>query len=226
MQTDKVESKVQYDTNAQSITVETPQSDTIESNSQSDSVQIGSVESGSVQSDSAQSDSVQIGSVESGSVQSDSGQSDKVESNVQIDKVETKVILPKQAELPIDGNIPNDHAFDRFQVSSEEMAHNPEWFRQKYSKTPDRYLKIRNHMLDCWNHCKPKYLTKTSARKGLKDCGDVNAIGRVHQYLESVGAINFDCITHASRPPKRVPRELYEEEEEFDASDFVVGYDG
>ncbi|KAI7896098.1 uncharacterized protein EV154DRAFT_280361 [Mucor mucedo] len=108
------------------------------------------------------------------------------------------------------------------------MNHNPEWFRQKYSKTPDRYLKIRNHMLSCWQACRPKYLTKTSARKGLKDCGDVNAIGRVHQYLESVGAINVDCMTHAPRPPKRVPREIYkeDEEDEFDAADFVLGYDG
>lgn len=124
-----------------------------------------------------------------------------------------------------------DHAttFDRFQVSDQEILQNPEWFKQKYSKTPDRYLKIRNHMLDCWQACKPKYLTKTSARKGLKDCGDVNAIGRVHEYLESIGAINVDCTTHAPRPPKRVPREVYEEEEEgefLDALDFVLGYDG
>lgn len=118
--------------------------------------------------------------------------------------------------------------FDRFTVSEEEMAQNPEWFKQKYSKTPDRYLKIRNHMLDCWNQCKPRYLTKTSARKGLKDCGDVNAIGRVHQYLESIGAINVDCTTNAPRPPKRVPREIYEQEEQvdFDPSELVLGYDG
>lgn len=118
--------------------------------------------------------------------------------------------------------------FDRFQVSDEEMAQNPEWFKQKYSKTPDRYLKIRNHMLDCWNHCKPRYLTKTSARKGLKDCGDVNAIGRVHQYLESIGAINVDCTTNAPRPPKRVPREIYEQEEQmdFDPAELVLGYEG
>lgn len=126
----------------------------------------------------------------------------------------------------------NDHntvsIFDRFTVSEEEMAQNPEWFKQKYSKTPDRYLKIRNHMLDCWNQCKPRYLTKTSARKGLKDCGDVNAIGRVHQYLESIGAINVDCTTNAPRPPKRVPREIYEQEEQvdFDPSELVLGYDG
>jgi protein MYSM1 len=163
---------------------------------------------------------------------------------------EKEIISTEQESIPVVTNNNNnkitvniqseetvtDHTttakFDRFRVSDEEMIQNPEWFKQKYSKTPDRYLKIRNHMLDCWNQCKPKYLTKTSARKGLKDCGDVNAIGRVHQYLESIGAINVDCITHAPRPPKRVPREVYEldednEREDFlDASDLVLGYDG
>ncbi|CAO0789748.1 unnamed protein product [Mucor circinelloides] len=135
-------------------------------------------------------------------------------------------------------NQSNGIQFSPFEISDEEMAHNPEWFKQKYSKTPDRYLKIRNHMLACWKLVKPKYLTKTSARKGLKDCGDVNAIGRVHEYLESIGAINVDCVTSAPRPPRRVPRELNghgdEEEEQQqllfdameDASGNVVGYDG
>jgi protein MYSM1 len=116
--------------------------------------------------------------------------------------------------------------FDRFNISEEEMAQNPEWFKQKYSKTPERYLRIRNHMLDCWHYCKPRYLTKTSARKGLKDCGDVNAIGRVHEYLESIGAINVDCTTSAPRPPRRIPRESYEDAVLFDAAELVVEYDG
>ena len=41
--------------------------------------------------------------------------------------------------------------------------------------------------------CKPKYLNKTSVRPGLKNCGDVNCIGRIHTYLELIGAINFGC---------------------------------
>ncbi|KAI9366226.1 hypothetical protein BD770DRAFT_355557 [Pilaira anomala] len=143
------------------------------------------------------------------------------EEEIIVKPIEIKPIEPK----PQHHQDPN---FDRYQVSEEEMIQNPEWFKQKYSKTPDRYLKIRNHMLDCWHQCKPKYLTKTSARKGLKDCGDVNAIGRVHQYLESIGAINVNCTTHAPRPPKRVPREVYEQDEQdhFDPAEFVVGYDG
>ncbi|KAI8646016.1 hypothetical protein BD408DRAFT_410986 [Parasitella parasitica] len=140
-------------------------------------------------------------------------------------------------EMTNDTNVPlhqsNQLQFSPFEASDEEKAHNPEWFRQKHSKTPDRYLKIRNHMLACWKLVRPKYLTKTSARKGLKDCGDVNAIGRVHDYLESIGAINVGCVTSAPRPPRRAPREFNSTEDEDllldameDASDLVVGYDG
>ncbi|KAI8365060.1 hypothetical protein EDC96DRAFT_553451 [Choanephora cucurbitarum] len=131
--------------------------------------------------------------------------------------------LPQTAHESI-GSTTETTMFDPYTVSETEKQDNPEWFRQKYSKTPDRYLKIRNHMLACWQQCKPRYLTKTSARKGLKDCGDVNAIGRVHEYLESLGAINVNCVTSAPRPPKRILRET--EEELVDASDYVIGYDG
>lgn len=48
-------------------------------------------------------------------------------------------------------------------------------------------------MLSKWNEVKPSYLTKTYARQGLKNCGDVNSIGRIHSVLEQLGAINFNC---------------------------------
>lgn len=44
-----------------------------------------------------------------------------------------------------------------------------------------------------WLTQKPKYLHKTSSRQGLKNCGDVNDVGRVHQLLEQMGVINFGC---------------------------------
>ena len=44
-----------------------------------------------------------------------------------------------------------------------------------------------------WRKVKPRYLTKTSVRPSLKNCGDVNCISRVHAYLELTGAINFGC---------------------------------
>ncbi|KAK7482268.1 hypothetical protein BaRGS_00026511, partial [Batillaria attramentaria] len=77
-------------------------------------------------------------------------------------------------------------------LEEEKMVH-AEFFDGRPLKTPERYLKIRNYILDCWKKSKPAYLNKTSVRPGLKNCGDVNCIGRIHAYLESVGAINFGC---------------------------------
>ncbi|EGG17309.1 myb domain-containing protein [Cavenderia fasciculata] len=68
-----------------------------------------------------------------------------------------------------------------------------EFFKGIPSKTPDRYLKIRNAIVDHWNRIKPIKLSKTIARREIKECGDVNAIGRVHGFLESIGAINFQA---------------------------------
>ena len=98
--------------------------------------------------------------------------------------------------------------FDRNTITEDEKKNNPEWFCDSKSsaKSPERYMKIRNHILDSWHRVyKPEYMTKTAARKSLKDCGDVNAIGRVHAYLEKVKAINVGCITSTKpRAPRRV----------------------
>ncbi|KAK7889322.1 hypothetical protein WMY93_024882 [Mugilogobius chulae] len=53
---------------------------------------------------------------------------------------------------------------------------------------------------------KPKYLNKTSVRPGLKNCGDVNCIGRIHTYLELIGAINFNCEQAVYNRPRIVDR--------------------
>ncbi|XP_001381159.3 deubiquitinase MYSM1 isoform X1 [Monodelphis domestica] len=82
---------------------------------------------------------------------------------------------------------------DRTTIQEEEKQAIPEFFEGRQAKTPERYLKIRNYILDQWERCKPKYLNKTSVRPGLKNCGDVNCIGRIHTYLELIGAINFGC---------------------------------
>ncbi|CAO3685862.1 unnamed protein product [Rhizopus stolonifer] len=148
--------------------------------------------------------------------------------NVSLKKEEEKLVKEADNSPDRTTDIPHEHPmFNRYYVSEEEMMDNPEWFRHKHTKTPDRYLRIRNHILDCWYKCRPRYLAKTMARKELRDCGDVNAIGRVHTYLEDMGAINVDCVTRAPRPPKRIPREtIVEEEEMFEAPEFVVNYDG
>ncbi|XP_060087877.1 deubiquitinase MYSM1 [Heteronotia binoei] len=106
--------------------------------------------------------------------------SDQVEEENQIDTQELK---PPDQEVEIDKNV----------ILEEEKQAIPEFFVGRQAKTPERYLKIRNYILDQWERIKPKYLNKTSVRPGLKNCGDVNCIGRIHTYLELIGAINFGC---------------------------------
>ncbi|CAL4177707.1 unnamed protein product, partial [Meganyctiphanes norvegica] len=83
--------------------------------------------------------------------------------------------------------------FDTNQITEEERRVHFEYFDGKGVKTPERYLKIRNYLVNFWNQIKPNYVRKTAVRTGLKNCGDVNSIGKVHEYLEKVGAINFGC---------------------------------
>ncbi|KAK2883590.1 hypothetical protein Q8A67_017227 [Cirrhinus molitorella] len=96
-------------------------------------------------------------------------------------------------------------------ISDEEKQAIPEFFEGRPSKTPERYLKIRNYILDQWARSKPKYLNKTSVRPGLKNCGDVNCIGRIHTYLELIGAINFNCDQAIYNRPRLVDRSRLKE---------------
>ncbi|KFQ16869.1 Histone H2A deubiquitinase MYSM1, partial [Merops nubicus] len=105
---------------------------------------------------------------------------------------EAEELKPPDQEVEVDRGI----------ILEEEKQAIPEFFEGRQAKTPERYLKIRNYILDQWEKCKPKYLNKTSVRPGLRNCGDVNCIGRIHTYLELIGAINFGCeqaVYH--RPP-------------------------
>uniref|UniRef100_A0A665VWA6 Myb-like, SWIRM and MPN domain-containing protein 1 n=1 Tax=Echeneis naucrates TaxID=173247 RepID=A0A665VWA6_ECHNA len=95
---------------------------------------------------------------------------------------------------------------DKETITEYEKQAIPEFFEGRPSKTPERYLKIRNYILDQWLKSKPKYLNKTSVRPGLKNCGDVNCIGRIHTYLELIGAINFNCEQAVYNRPKVVDR--------------------
>ncbi|XP_040897243.1 histone H2A deubiquitinase MYSM1 [Toxotes jaculatrix] len=100
---------------------------------------------------------------------------------------------------------------DKETITEDEKQAIPEFFEGRPSKTPERYLKIRNYILDQWLKSKPKYLNKTSVRPGLKNCGDVNCIGRIHTYLELIGAINFDCEQAVYNRPKVVDRSKHKE---------------
>lgn len=77
-------------------------------------------------------------------------------------------------------------------VTELEKFFHPEFFEGRPTKTPERYLKIRDYILNTWMENRPVYVSKTTVRNGLKHCGDVNCISRIHCMLEQIGAINFD----------------------------------
>lgn len=76
-------------------------------------------------------------------------------------------------------------------ISDLEKYFHSEFFEGRPTKTPERYKKIRDYILNAWRDHKPSYTSKTTVRNGLKHCGDVNCISRIHTLLEQVGAINF-----------------------------------
>jgi len=78
------------------------------------------------------------------------------------------------------------------EITEEEKQAVPEFFCGRPIKTPERYLDIRKHLQRLWLSQKPRYLKKSSCL-GIK--GDVNAIGRVHAYLETIGVINVGHIS-------------------------------
>ncbi|KAK1165103.1 histone H2A deubiquitinase MYSM1 isoform X1 [Acipenser oxyrinchus oxyrinchus] len=114
---------------------------------------------------------------------------------------EEEMLKPPEEEVEMDRNA----------IIEEEKQAISEFFEGRSSKTPERYLKIRNYILDQWEKCKPKYLNKTSVRPGLKNCGDVNCIGRVHTYLELIGAINFGCEQAVYNRPRLVDKTRFKE---------------
>lgn len=76
-------------------------------------------------------------------------------------------------------------------ITALEKYLHPEFFEGRPTKTPERFLKIRDYIVNAWNESRPIYVSKTTVRNGLKHCGDVNCISRIHCMLEQVGAINF-----------------------------------
>ena len=66
-------------------------------------------------------------------------------------------------------------------------------------------MRIRNGIVALWRKQQPLYLTKTMARKQIKAAGDVNAIGRVHDFLERFGVINVGAVTLSKMPRPAVP---------------------
>lgn len=89
-----------------------------------------------------------------------------------------------------------DEPIEEYQINCLEISEIEryflyEFFEGRLAKTPERYQTIRQYILNTWQDMKPAYVSKTTVRTGLKQCGDVNCISRVHLLLEQLGAINF-----------------------------------
>lgn len=113
------------------------------------------------------------------------------------DTQETANEPPTDQQAASNGNEDDEITLDPHEVSDVERIENAEFFNSKRAgKDPDRYLLIRNKIIAQWNLSRPQYLTKRKVRETLTNCGDVNAIGRVHSFLERVGAINRGCNKH------------------------------
>ncbi|KAJ2341127.1 hypothetical protein GGF43_006242, partial [Coemansia sp. RSA 2618] len=104
-------------------------------------------------------------------------------------------------ELELELELAPAFTVDPAVASEAEQKGCREFFLGKANKTAERYMRIRNHMIAEWEATKPAYLTKIRARAGLKNCGDVNAIGRVHTFLEGARIINAGAVqTRRSGP--------------------------
>lgn len=112
-----------------------------------------------------------------------------------------------------DLEVPNSEiVLETSNISNLEKFFHSEFFMQRTTKTPERYLKIRNHIINMWiTQAKPNYLSKTTARSGLKNCGDVNCISRIFSMLEQIGAINYNCPEVSWIRPLKVLYTLFEE---------------
>lgn len=82
---------------------------------------------------------------------------------------------------------------DQSHISALEKHFHHEFFESRPTKTPERFMKIRNYIIKAWQDARPTYVSKTAVRQGLRHCGDVNCISRIHSLLEQIGAINFGC---------------------------------
>lgn len=103
---------------------------------------------------------------------------------------------PPSDLIPIldDPNDPSqEFRIDLKNVGALEKYFHAEFFEGRATKTPERYVKIRNFIVQSWQESRPNYVSKTAVRTGLKHCGDVNCISRIHNLLEQIGAINFGC---------------------------------
>lgn len=92
----------------------------------------------------------------------------------------------------------------------------PEFFDDRsHSKTPETYLRWRNHIIQRWRESAPKGITFTQIRREL--AGDASAQLRLFEFLEHWGLINFRVVpenqpslTMSAPAPPRPSSSLYD----------------
>lgn len=80
--------------------------------------------------------------------------------------------------------------FDPSCIHPLEREELREFFEGKPSKTPELYTQLRNFIVTLYWTNPKNYLTQTACRTAIR--GDVNAVMRVHAFLEHQGVINFN----------------------------------
>ena len=128
--------------------------------------------------------------------------------------VKTEDIETKQAVESTPSSLPKDT------ITNDEILGIPDWFplshahpRQLQTRTPQRYLSIRNAIMGRWNNIAAapgpkKFMTKTAARKAalkVVSC-DVHAISKIYDFLNDNDYIN----TGLERRPRRMSSTLVE----------------
>lgn len=108
-------------------------------------------------------------------------------------------------EMPSDPKTPTPSWYSSDKVSDLERRLLPEWFDQSAPhRTPDSYIKAREHCIKIADQLKNRYLTSTVVRRTL--AGDAGSLSRLHRFLVSYSFINEDA-TNDSAPTPSVLRE-------------------
>ena len=134
-------------------------------------------------------------------------------------------ILPKireyeQIKIPESANW-----FNMDEINEIEKMELPEFFNGKYpSKNPEIYKKYRNFIINLYRQSPSIYLTGTACRRHLS--GDVNAILRLHKFLERWGLINFKLEPKYKPNNNFVPKSFnYKAPIYIDSSSFLIDKD-